>query len=208
MDYLSALLLGLSSGIACISVCLPGVVPILLGKRSSVAQSAKFVTIFLSGRWLAYLLAAVLSSILSAAVYGIVSDRKVMIITQLILGVIMLLFALGKLSSRCLNPLKHKALRTFVKKHEYVLPLIMGFVTSVALCPPFVSMVVQTAGEQSFWRTAALFSLFFVGTLPYFLPVPLVGLSRKNLAFKHIGRYAAIIMCIVYFYNAVKLIIS
>ena len=84
----------------------------------------------------------------------------------------------------------------------------MGFVTSVALCPPFVSMVVQTAGEQSFWRTAALFSLFFVGTLPYFLPVPLVGLSRKNLAFKHIGRYAAIIMCIVYFYNAVKLIIS
>ena len=208
MDYLSALLLGLSSGIACISVCLPGVVPILLGKRSSVAQSAKFVTIFLSGRWLAYLLAAVLSSILSAAVYGIVSDRKVMIITQLILGVIMLLFALGKLSSRCFNPLKHKALRTFAKKHEYVLPLIMGFVTSVALCPPFVSMVVQTAGEQSFWRTEALFSLFFVGTLPYFLPVPLVGLSRKNLAFKHIGRYAAIIMCIVYFYNAVKLIIS
>lgn len=208
MDYLSALLLGLSSGIACISVCLPGVVPILLGKRSSVAQSAKFVTIFLSGRWLAYLLAAVLSSILSAAVYGIVSDRKVMIITQLILGVIMLLFALGKLSSRCFNPLKHKALRTFAKKHEYILPLIMGFVTSVALCPPFVSMVVQTAGEQSFWRTAALFSLFFVGTLPYFLPVPLVGLSRKNLAFKHIGRYAAIIMCIVYFYNAVKLIIS
>ena len=208
MDYLSALLLGLSSGIACISVCLPGVVPILLGKRSSVAQSAKFVTIFLSGRWLAYLLAAVLSSILSAAVYGIVSDRKVMIITQLILGVIMLLFALGKLSSRCFNPLKHKALRTFAKNHEYVLPLIMGFVTSVALCPPFVSMVVQTAGEQSFWRTAALFSLFFVGTLPYFLPVPLVGLSRKNLAFKHIGRYAAIIMCIVYFYNAVKLIIS
>ena len=208
MDYLSALLLGLSSGIACISVCLPGVVPILLGKRSSVAQSAKFVTIFLSGRWLAYLLAAVLISILSAAVYGIVSDRKVMIITQLILGVIMLLFALGKLSSRCFNPLKHKALRTFAKNHEYVLPLIMGFVTSVALCPPFVSMVVQTAGEQSFWRTAALFSLFFVGTLPYFLPVPLVGLSRKNLAFKHIGRYAAIIMCIVYFYNAVKLIIS
>ena len=208
MDYLSALLLGLSSGIACISVCLPGVVPILLGKRSSVAQSAKFVTIFLSGRWLAYLLAAVLISILSAAVYGIVSDRKVMIITQLILGIIMLLFALGKLSSRCFNPLKHNALRTFAKKHEYVLPLIMGFVTSVALCPPFVSMVVQTAGEQSFWRTAALFSLFFVGTLPYFLPVPLVGLSRKNLAFKHIGRYAAIIMCIVYFYNAVKLIIS
>ena len=208
MDYLSALLLGLSSGIACISVCLPGVVPILLGKRSSVAQSAKFVTIFLSGRWLAYLLAAVLISILSAAVYGIVSDRKVMIITQLILSVIMLLFALGKLSSRCFNPLKHKALRTFAKNHEYVLPLIMGFVTSVALCPPFVSMVVQTAGELSFWRTAALFSLFFVGTLPYFLPVPLVGLSRKNLAFKHIGRYAAIIMCIVYFYNAVKLIIS
>ena len=208
MDYLSALLLGLSSGIACISVCLPGVVPILLGKRSSVAQSAKFVTIFLSGRWLAYLLAAVLSSILSAAVYGIVSDRKVMIITQLILGVIMLLFAFGKLSSRCVNPLKHKALRTFAKKHEYVLPLIMGFVTSVALCPPFVSMVVQTAGEQSFWRTAALFSMFFVGTLPYFLPVPLVGLSHKNLSFKHIGRYAAIIMCIVYFYNAVKLIIS
>ncbi len=208
MDYLSALLLGLSSGIACISICLPGMVPILLGQSSSVAQSAKFVTIFLSGRWLAYLFAAVLSSILSAAVYGIVSDRKVMIITQLILGVIMLLFALGKLSSRCFNPLKHKALRTFAKKHEYVLPLIMGFVTSVALCPPFVSMVVQTAGEQSFWRTVALFSMFFVGTLPYFLPVPLVGLSRKNVAFKHIGRYAAIIMCIVYFYNAIKLLIS
>ena len=193
MDYLSALLLGLSSGIACISICLPGMVPILLGQSSSVAQSAKFVTIFLSGRWLAYLLAAVLSSILSAAVYGIVSDRKVMIITQLTLGVIMLLFAVGKLSSRCINPLKHKAL---------------GFITSVALWPPFVSMVVQTAGEQSFWRTAALFSMFFVGTLPYFLPVPLVGLSRKNVAFKHIGRYAAIIMCIVYFYNAIKLLIS
>ncbi|MBQ3618051.1 MAG: sulfite exporter TauE/SafE family protein [Bacteroidales bacterium] len=208
MDYLSALLLGLSSGIACISICLPGMVPILLGQSSSVAQSAKFVTIFLSGRWLAYLLAAVLSSILSAAVYGIVSDRKVMIITQLILGVIMLLFALGKLSSRCINPLKHKALRQFAKRHQYLLPLIMGFVTSVALCPPFVSMVVQTAGEQSFWRTVALFSMFFVGTLPYFLPVPLVGLSRKNVAFKHIGRYAAIIMCILYFYNAIKLLIS
>ena len=195
----------MSSGIACISVCLPGVLPILLGRRSTVAQSAKFVAVFLSGRWLAYLIAAALTALFSAAIYDVVSNKIVMIATQFLLAAIMILFAAGKLSSKCINPLKHKYLRTFLKNHESLLPVIMGFITSVSLCPPFVTLVLQTAGEQSLLRTVGLFTMFFVGTLPYFLPVPLVGLSRRNAVFKVIGRYAAAIMGCVYLYDAIAI---
>lgn len=207
MDFLSAFILGLSSGIACISVCLPGVVPILLGRRSTVAQSARFVAVYLSGRWCAYLIAAVITTLFSAAIYDIISDRIVMIITQFALALIMILFAAGKLSSKCINPLKHKRLRVFLKKHDSLLPVAMGFITSVSLCPPFVSLVLQTAGEQSMVRTIGVFTMFFLGTLPYFLPVPLLGLSRREGVFKIIGHYAAAIMGCVYLYNAIKLMI-
>lgn len=205
MDYLQTFILGLSSGIACISVCLPGVLPILLGRRSTVAQSAKFVAVFLSGRWLAYLIAAALTALFSAAIYDVVSNKIVMIATQFLLAAIMILFAAGKLSSKCINPLKHKRLRTFLKNHDNLLPVIMGFITSISLCPPFVTLVLQTAGEQSLMRTVGLFTMFFIGTLPYFLPVPIIGLSRRNAVFKVIGRYAAAIMGCVYLYNAIAI---
>ena len=195
----------MSSGIACISVCLPGVLPILLGRRSTVAQSAKFVAVFLSGRWLAYLIAAALTALFSAAIYDVVSNKIVMIATQFLLAAIMILFAAGKLSSKCINPLKHKRLRTFLKNHDNLLPVIMGFITSISLCPPFVTLVLQTAGEQSLMRTVGLFTMFFIGTLPYFLPVPIIGLSRRNAVFKVIGRYAAAIMGCVYLYNAIAI---
>ena len=195
----------MSSGIACISVCLPGVLPILLGRRSTVAQSAIFVAVFLSGRWLAYLIAAALTALFSAAIYDVVSNKIVMIATQFLLAAIMILFAAGKLSSKCINPLKHKRLRTFLKNHDNLLPVIMGFITSISLCPPFVTLVLQTAGEQSLMRTVGLFTMFFIGTLPYFLPVPIIGLSRRNAVFKVIGRYAAAIMGCVYLYNAIAI---
>lgn len=208
MDFLSAFILGLSSGVACISVCLPGMVPILMGSRSTVAQSAKFVAVFMAGRWLAYMIAAAFTAMFSAAIYDIGSNKIVMTATQFLLAAIMLLFAAGKLSSRCINPLKHKRLRTYLKKRDCLLPIILGVVTSVTLCPPFVSLVIQSAGDGQFWRTIIAFTLFFLGTLPYFLPVPLLGLSRKNGAFKIIGHYAAAIMGCFYIYRAVKLIIS
>ena len=207
MDFLSAFILGLSSGIACISVCLPGVVPILMGRRSTVAQSAKFVAVFLSGRWLAYLIAAALTALFSAAIYDVVSNRIVMIATQILLAIIMILFAAGKLSSKCINPLKHKRLRTFIKSNEYLLPIALGFITSVTLCPPFVSLVIQSAEAGSFGRIIVSFTMFFLGTLPYFLPVPLIGLSRQKAVFKIIGHYAAAIMACVYLYNAIKLML-
>ena len=207
MDLLSSFLLGLSSGLACTSVCLPVVVPILLGQRSTVVQSTRFVAVYLSGRWLAYLMAAVITTLFSAAIYDIISNRIVMIATQFALAIIMILFAAGKLSSKCINPLKHKRLRTLLRHHDSLLPVAMGFITSVTLCPPFVSLVLQTAGEESFARTIGAFTMFFLGTLPYFLPVPLVGLSRKRGVFKIIGHYAATIMGCVYFYNAIKLML-
>ena len=207
MDFVSAFILGLSSGIACISVCLPGVVPILLGRRSTVAQSARFVAVYLSGRWCAYLIAAELSAVFAAAIYDVVSNKIVMITTQFVLAVIMILFAAGKLSSKCINPLKHKRLLTFLKRRDILLPLGLGFITSITLCPPFVSLVIQTVGEQSMARMVLLFTMFFVGTLPYFLPVPLIGLSRRKGVFKIIGHYAAAIMGCVYLYNAIKLML-
>lgn len=208
MDYLASFILGLSSGIACISVCLPSITPILMGRRSTVAQSAKFVSVYLSGRLGAYLIAAAITTLFSAAIYNVVSNRIVMTATQFVLAVIMILFAAGLLSSKCINPLKHKRLLTFLKSNDYLLPLGLGFITSITLCPPFVSLVLQTAGEQSMARMLLLFTMFFLGTLPYFLPVPLIGLSRRKGVFKIIGHYAAAIMGCVYLYNAIKLIIE
>lgn len=208
MDYLSAFILGISSGLACISVCLPGILPILMGRRTSVRQSAVFVAAFLTGRWCAYVMAAAITSVFATAVSDISSNKTILTATQLALAAIMLLFAAGKLSSRCVNPLKHKRFRAFLMRGGCLLPVAMGFLTSVALCPPFVTMVVQTAGEESVWRAIALFTMFFVGTLPYFVPVPFIGLSGRSAATKSIGRYAAVIMGFVYLYNAIKLIIS
>ena len=172
-----------------------------------MSQSAMFVAVYLSGRWCAYLIAAALSAMFAAAIYDVVSNKIVMITTQFVLAVIMILFAAGKLSSKCINPLKHKRLLTFLKRSGILLPLGLGFITSITLCPPFVSLVIQTAGEQSMARMVLLFTMFFVGTLPYFLPVPLIGLSRRKGVFKIIGHYAAAIMGCVYLYNAIKLML-
>lgn len=206
MDIISPLLLGLSSGTACISTCLPLIVPILMGKRTDVYQSTTFIIKFLCGRLITYILLATLISWLSIS-SDFFQSTTLIAITQLIGAIIMILFAFKKLSSKCFNILKHKSLIQKIKKDETLIPAILGITTAVTLCPPLLTQAMEAASQESLLYTIISFTMFFIGTLPYFLPISLIGKTRNNRAFEIIGRFAAMIVAVIYLVNFLKIIL-
>ena len=207
MNNLSSLLLGLSSGLACISTCLPVLLPILMGRRSSVGDSAVYVASFLSGRLLAYLAAALITAIFAGST-ALFSNHYFLAVTQLVSAILMLVFAFWKVSGKCYNPLKNKRFKSLFKHHTLLLTAALGVSTSAVLCPPFITLIMQSLQLDSYFSVITSFIMFFVGTLPYFLPVPFVGLTRKNEVIKVIGKYAAIIVGLTYLYRTIVLIIN
>ena len=87
-----------------------------------------------------------------------------------------------------------------------VLPVAMGFLTGLNLCPPFLAAFTGAAKTESLGESLAFFACFFLGTLVFFLPLPLLGALGRFSAIKTIGRLAALVMAAYYVYAGIKLL--
>ena len=181
-------LLGLSTGFYCLSACLPLLAPYLLAEGKAVWKFNFYIFMqFLGGRFAAYMFFALLSSLAGKAGQY---DMPVRLLpaSMAVCGLLMVFLAVGRVSGGPGHRLLKKDMNPFFRR----LPLGLGFVTGISICPPFAAGFLRLLEMADVLKGFAYFGGFFSATSLFISPVllgtPWIG-SRAN----EIGRLTLLI---------------
>jgi hypothetical protein len=165
------LLLGFSSGLACLAACGPVLLPWLAAEGAAGRPVAAPLVRFLAGRLAGYLgfacvawalgLALPLAPTSHALLYGCVH----LALAGLLLAHVL---PLRRRPVACAVPVGGRG--GLARWARAAGPAALGLVTGLALCPPFLVAGVRAAEARSLAGALGFFALFFAGTLVWFLP--------------------------------------
>lgn len=169
-----ALLLGLSTGPFCLGYCLPVLFPLACaGGKSALPGRLRMLGEFSLGRMVAYLLFGALAGWLggrmehpllaSISAWGLVVLSVLLIAYGLVTG-----FPKLGLCSR-LKPLL---------PFRY-LPLGLGFLTGLNVCPPFLMATAYVFTMGRVWSGIAFFAIYFLTTTLWLLPILFAGAAAR-----------------------------
>ena len=176
-------LLGLSTGFYCLSACLPLLAPYLMAEGKAVWEFNFYIFMqFLGGRFLAYMLFALLASLAGkAGEYAL--PLWLLPASMAACGLLMVFLAAARVSGGGGPCLLKKDLNPFFKR----LPLALGFVTGISICPPFAAGFIRLLEMADVLKGFAYFGGFFGATSLFISPV-LLGTPWLGSRANEIGR--------------------
>ena len=205
-----ALFLGLASGPACVASCGPVLVPSLLAERSGLRLNSRYLSAFLATRLLGYLLFAAVAWELGALV-SIPSSARALVfaLIHLLLAAVLLRYAYS-VGRACNHACASSELVTIgtAGKHRVPGAAVLGFLTGVSLCPPFVAAGVRAAQAASVTAAMLFFAVFFLGTSVWFLPFAGLGWVRRNEAVTTVARMAMVLIALYYLFAGLTTLIG
>jgi hypothetical protein len=176
-------LLGLSTGFYCLASCLPLLAPYLLAEgRAAWKFNFGIFLQFLGGRFAAYMLFALLSSLAGAA-GQYVMPAWVLPSAMAGCGLFMAVLAFSRVRGEGAPCLLKKDLSPFLKR----LPLALGFVTGINVCPPFMAGFLRLLELADVLKGFSYFGGFFAATSLFISPV-LLGTPWLGRRANEIGR--------------------
>ena len=180
-------LLGITMGGYCAVSCFPFLLPyILTDSKHKFLRKLYVFGQFLLGRLMAYILFAVLISLLAISAEGLLSQR----INSLLMVIASLIMINFSLTSTKIPFCQFKKLGGIAKGF----PLVTGFILGLNLCPPFLVALVNIIEMQSIFYSCIYFFFLFLGTTIYLLPLVLVSATLKSDFFRRIGIYLGILI--------------
>jgi sulfite exporter TauE/SafE len=201
--------LGLSSGAACIAYCAPVLIPYLLGEKKNVLQNALVISQFLGGRLLGYLVFGVIAWGINRSILQAVDYPEFIVgIAYVVLSGFLILYSFLKTAPSCAAERMSGLLNRVKSEWQALLPGVMGVVTGLSFCPPFLLALTNAAEKGSLFHSLFFFFTFFLGTSIFFLPAPLLGICRGIPVLQTIGKLAAGIMGLYYLYSGIILLIG
>jgi hypothetical protein len=205
-----ALVLGLASGPACMASCGPVVVPSLLAERAGLRLNARYLSTFLGARFVGYLLFAAVAWELGALVSLPPGPRMVLfgLIHMLLAGV--LLWYAYSAGHACAQSCSRSELVSIgvTRKHSLPGAAVLGFLTGLSLCPPFVAAGVRAAELGSVAAAVTFFAVFFVGTSAWFVPFVGFGWVARNEAVTTVARMAVVLIALYYAYLGMTMLLG
>lgn len=181
-------LLGLSTGFYCLTACLPLLAPYMLAEGKTVWKFNFMIFLqFLGGRFAAYMLFALLASLAGRAGQDVLSPRFIPA-GMLACGIVMVLLAVFRISSGAAACLLKTDINPFFRK----LPLAMGFITGINLCPPFAAGLLRLMEMADVLKGLVYFCGFFGATSLFISPV-MLGTPWIGLRANEIGRLTLLI---------------
>jgi len=184
------LLVGLSSGIFCGMYCFPFIAPFILSEKRKLSYDFFILFKFIFGRLIGYIAFGALFGYLG----GRFSQSKVDLISDIVLitlSLILIFYALGFLKKRvsfCLAP-----------KIKRKIPVLMGFLMGINVCPPFLLSLTYIFKMGSVFYGIIYFLVFFFATTLYFIPLGFLGYFNKFKEFQKVGRISALIVGVSFF---------
>lgn len=190
--FITPFLLGLSVGIYCFTYCIPFIAPIMVSEARGKKESFLIILKFIFGRFLGYLSFGAFFGYLGQRI-NLASINLILIIGLMLLSLTLIFHALGLM----------KAVRfpfcAKIKKYNSKLPVFMGFLMGINICPPFLMSLTYVFMLHSALKGMIYFSMFFLGTSLYFLPIVFLGFLSKRKEFQLVGRISALIVGILFF---------
>ena len=197
-----ALVLGLASGPACVASCGPVLVPSLLAERAGLRLHSRYLSAFLATRLLGYLAFAAVAWELGALV-SLPSRLRLEIfaVVHLALAGVLLRYAYS-VGQACTHSCARSELVTIGGAGNHRVPgaAVLGFLTGVSLCPPFVAAGVRAAEAPSVAAAMLFFAVFFLGTSVWFVPFAGLGWVRRNEAVTTVARMAMVLIGLYYLF--------
>ncbi len=199
-------LLGLANGVSCLTACAPILLPLVLGEGRSARQSILPVASFLCGRLVGYLIFAVLAwetgKWIRSAPYGGLAFGTIYLVLALVLAA----YGFSPPNAACAAGGFRGKLAMMTQGRRAVLPAVMGLLTGLSLCPPFVAALAGATGQVSLPSSLVFFLSFFLATSLYVTPFPFAGPLGRFQAIRITGRLAAGVMGAFYFYRSLIMI--
>jgi sulfite exporter TauE/SafE len=178
-----SLILGLSSGSACLVTCGMVMFPYLMAGSAGVKKIATDLSLFLLTRFLVYLLLATVSWYFGQAIF---SNQ---VVRTFVPGILYIVFAIMlvwySISNSRIKDCPAKIVTTVNNKK--LVPVFLGIVNSLGFCPALFLIITKGATQDSLTRSYLAFLAFFLGSSIWFLPLPLAGKIRKKEVLKTIG---------------------
>jgi sulfite exporter TauE/SafE len=205
-----ALVLGLASGPACVASCGPVVVPSLLAERAGLRLNARYLSVFLATRLVGYLLFAAVAWKIGALVSLRPSARSLVFAgIHVLLACVLLRYAYS-VGRACTAACADSELVTIGGASNYRVPgvALLGFLTGVSLCPPFVAAGVRAAEASSVAAALLFFAVFFLGTSIWFVPFAGLGWVRRNEAVTTVARMAMVLIAFYYLFAGLTALIG
>ena len=189
-------LLGLSSGLFCVTTCLPFIGPVMGFEENTPARSSRRLFFqFMLGRFFGYILFGAAFGCLGQMIDERLTGRLGAFCLA-ILSVLLILCSAGVLKE------KNGRCPYFIRP-----PLLMGFLTGVNVCPPFLMAVSAIVTLRSVWGGMLFFCIFFVGTTVYFLPMLFLGRLAGIRQVRILSRMAGLAAgCYFLFYAGERLL--
>jgi len=209
MNYSEGILLGLSTGTICLAYCGPVLIPYLMGENKTITTNFVYVSLFLSGRLLAYMVIGLIAGIAGTLLLQ-PSGFSVALVgtTYIILSVLLIFYGFYRFKEVCLGKKQTRFSFQHFKQVPYLIPVIGGILTGLNICPPFLLASAKAASTHHITDSIVFFLMFFIGTSLYFVPLPFIGIFKKQNVLRIIGKFAAIMAGILYLYRGISLIIN
>ncbi len=197
-------LLGLANGGVCLAYCAPVLVPYLLGEGGTVRRGVASVAGFLGGRLAGYLTFAVLAWLTHFAILDHLPCQRLLIGTAMTgLALLLIIYGFASRPHRCGAVAAEDTIRKLRLGSFLPLPAVLGLVTGINVCPPFLMAFGSAVQLPGLWQSLLFFTAFFAGTSIYLAPLPLAGMVGRRDIVRITGRLAAGIVGLIYLYYGV-----
>lgn len=199
-----SLILGLSSGSACLATCGMVMFPYLMSDSAGVKRIAADLTLFLLTRLLVYLILATLSWYFGQALINNVFTRNfVPGILYVVFAVMLVWYSISRNHDRTCPA---KIVKTVNNKR--LVPILLGLVNSLGFCPALFLLLTHGAVQKTLVQSYGAFLAFFIGSSLWFLPLPLAGRIRKKEVLTNIGILATGLAGIIFMIKGLTNIIG
>ncbi len=199
-------LLGLANGTSCLAFCMPVLVPFLLHEGKNLHHSLGTLLKFLGGRLGGYILFALLAWATGNVVLA-AANAQTLVIGAAYVGLsVLLLISVFRPAPPASPACAVKEARSLFGRWPALLPVGMGFLAGLKVCPPLLLAFADAANLGSLGGSLLLFLSFFLGTSIYFAPLIFVGSLARLPDLRLIGRLASAIVALYYFFSGAILI--
>ncbi len=204
-----AIALGLASGPACIASCGPVLVPSLLAERDGLKLNTRYLGAFLGSRLLGYLLFAFAAWQVGAMTLPPAMRVIVFGVVHILLAAVLLWYA-RSVGKSCASTCERPRLVTIAPAGKHGIPgaAVLGLLTGISLCPPFVAAGVRAAELATPAAALLFFAIFFVGTSIWFVPFVGLGCLRRNEAITTVARMAMVLIALYYGYTGLAILLG
>lgn len=200
---LKGFILGLSSGGYCLASCIPIFVPYILSENRKTKWNFICLSKFMLGRLLGYVLFALLAWTTGNLIIKQSHYKEIIFsLSYIFLSFTLIIYTFSEPNRVCNIKFFSKFFNYSNKEKNFTTILLLGFLTGINVCPPFILAFSDAAFFSNVLSSILYFAAFFIGTTIYFMPLPFIGVL-KGKQIKLIGQMCSLVIGVFYMYSGI-----